>query len=189
MMLRFLLRASTILGLLTAVWTAAGGRVVAQEAAEGSVTSYLFVQSAGGGTLEAIAAAPGQYRLSLTNVLPSVVYFSDRPVRRAGHGSIQTLIDNWAAGTDSFAADPPNAALDILDGPAGANVIVLELHEPAYDLATRTMTYRVVILPSSERSGLADLVSRAAPAAAIPSRFGTSTLFIDAGCSPWDPRC
>ncbi len=187
-MLPFLLRASITLGMLTAAWTAAGGRAAAQDAPEASAASYLFVQSAGGGTLEPIAAATGQYRLSLTTVLPSVVYFSDRPVRRVGHGSIQTLVDNWAMGTDSFAADPPNAALDLLDGPA-PNVIVLELHEPAYDPATQTMTYRVVILSSSQRPGLADLVSRAAPAAAIPSRFGTAALFIDAGCSPWDPRC
>jgi hypothetical protein len=144
--------------------------------------SFLFVQPAGGGRLEPIAGMAGQYRLTLTDVPPTVVYFSSRPTREVGQLAPQTLVANWAAGRDSLATDPPNAALDFLNGPSGQVVIVFELYEPTYDPATQTMTYRAVILPSSDRVGLADLLSRAAPLAAVSGEFGPAVLFIDDVC-------
>ena len=180
-----LVRVSLVLALGAALGLVAGADMAASQDVPQTPSgfAYFFVQPAAGGSLEPIMGAPGQYRLTLNHVSPSIVYFSDRPAREVGQVAPQTLVANWGTGPESLAAVPPNAALDFLDGPAGQSVVVLELYEPAYDPATQTMTYRAAILPSSDRPGLADLVGRGVPpVAAFPREFGPAVLFIDDVC-------
>ena len=40
-----------------------------------------------------------------------VLYFSDRPVRKAGFITMTQFMGDWAKGNDSFKANPPNAAI------------------------------------------------------------------------------
>ncbi|MCX6995391.1 MAG: hypothetical protein NTY13_06290, partial [Chlamydiae bacterium] len=40
-----------------------------------------------------------------------VLYFSDRPVRKAGFITVTQFMDNWSKGDDSFKKTPPNAAI------------------------------------------------------------------------------
>jgi hypothetical protein len=42
-------------------------------------------------------------------------FFSERPQRVVGHLSYRKLVDQWGEGEDSFAEDPPNAVLSILE--------------------------------------------------------------------------
>src|SRR5690606_7460730 len=50
----------------------------------GDAVSLLYTVSADAGTLEAVAGSAGSYTLTLHRTDPRVVWFSDRPARRAG---------------------------------------------------------------------------------------------------------
>jgi len=67
---------------------------------------YLFVLGATSGSLKG--------GILTLNGVPNVIYFSDRPVRKAGHKSVSEFIEMWEKGDDSFKADPPNATLSVL---------------------------------------------------------------------------
>jgi hypothetical protein len=92
-----LMRKTTILllGSLFFLTTACGD-------SDGDMESFLFVQSADGGTLTDSV-------LLLSGVSETTVWFSDRPERRAGQTSTASFIESWGDGTDSFTGDPPNA--------------------------------------------------------------------------------
>ena len=47
--------------------------------------------------------------LTLNEVTPSTLYFSDRPKRIVGHMATTDFVDLWGEGENSFEADPPNA--------------------------------------------------------------------------------
>ncbi len=68
----------------------------------------MFVQTAAGLTSDGET-------LTLTDVTPSTLYFSDRPQRIVGHMSTVDFVDLWAEGDNSFAEDPPNAVLAFLE--------------------------------------------------------------------------
>ncbi|MGB5966066.1 MAG: hypothetical protein WBF77_02540 [Sulfurimonadaceae bacterium] len=89
----------------------------AEESAE-----YLFVQNAKG-----VSLSNGILRLIDYN--PATTFFSDRPERIVGHEPTEDFIAEWGDGENSFAKNPPNAALSILTGPEPQEVI-LELMNP-----------------------------------------------------------
>jgi hypothetical protein len=97
--------------------------VVCQAAAEADDEdeSLLFVLSGNSGSIE-------DSTLTLNGV-HSVLYFSERPNRDAGHFATRALVDGWSVGSDSFEADPPNAVLSILseDEPVNAVIILKEI--------------------------------------------------------------
>ena len=68
------------------------------------VVPSLFVLNARGASLQG-------GKLVLTGVASSSIVFADRPVRAAGHDLTSNIIDDWAKGSDNFAADPPNATV------------------------------------------------------------------------------
>ena len=70
------------------------------------VVPSLIVMNSDGATL-----ADG--KLTLTGVSTNSIVFADRPVRAAGHAPTSVLIEEWADGSDSFAADPPNATVSV----------------------------------------------------------------------------
>jgi hypothetical protein len=79
---------------------------------------YLFVQNAEGVSLNAGV-------LTLKDVNTATIFFSDRPERIVGHTPTDEFVAEWGhGGDDSFAADPPNAALSILNGPEPQDIIV-----------------------------------------------------------------
>ena len=81
------------------------GAVVAQDGTE--TGSLLFVVSTASGTVDGDT-------LTL-DAVPSVIWFTDRPARDAGHIEPSAFAALWNEGQDSFAADPPNAVVSILD--------------------------------------------------------------------------
>ena len=138
---------SICLVLLFAATTAGADHVI-----DDSVNpQFLLVLSAESGSFDGET-------LTLTGV-PSVVYFSDRPYRIAGHMSIQEFVELWGEGTDSYAMDPPNATLSILDN-NGNNNIVFELIDFQNENDILTFHARVLI-------------------GNAPSFFGTTSLFVD----------
>ena len=71
--------------------------------------NLLFVQTA-----EDLKADDKTMRL--VNVGKQTLYFSDRPVRIAGHMEMPTYLNEWkpGAGSDNFTAVPPNATLSVI---------------------------------------------------------------------------
>jgi hypothetical protein len=54
-------------------------------------------------------------KLTMGGVAPNTIVFADRPVRAAGHVLTAEFIKQWDEGKDSFAKDPPNATISVLD--------------------------------------------------------------------------
>jgi hypothetical protein len=122
----------------------------AEDAAEQA--QFLFVQSA-----RKMRYVKGQ--LTLVDVSPVTVLFSDRPERIAGHMLTEAFVPFWSEGDDSFKKDPPNADLAVLEDGQDANV-VLTLHDPR--LEGRDLGYRVDVLEGRP-----------------PATGGAVSLFID----------
>ena len=112
----------------------------------------LFVQNAEGVVYE-------NETLTLKGVSPAVIFFSDRPKRVAGHVALPGFLDAWDEGKDSFADDPPNAALSIVGNGQVSNLVV-EISNP--QLQGDELTYNVRVLEGEP-----------------PATGGTSSLFID----------
>ena len=107
---------------------------------------YLFVLSSDNGSLE-------NNTLNLNNV-SSLVIFSNRPDRVAGHLSLSELSNMWP---ESFENNPPNADLSMLEN---SNAVV-ELSNPKLD-NNNSISFNIKIIKGD-----------------IPAKFGNSSLFIN----------
>ena len=147
------MRLSTIVGIFTVMLTLLPGLVFAEHVIDDSKNpGYLFVISGTSGSLKGDT-------LTLNGV-PNVIYFSDRPARKAGHISLEKFVESWNKGSDSFKADPPNATLSVLKKDGAKNVVV-ELM--SVEQKSGSVVFKISVL-----------------AGQIPERFKISTLFIDA---------
>ena len=93
---------------------------------------FLFVLRADTGV---ISKTDGGYTLTLNGMDDKVLYFSDRPVRKAGFITMTQFMSDWAKGKNSFQANPPNAAivhtaLKTHDNNGIAQAIPVELTNP-----------------------------------------------------------
>lgn len=78
--------------------------------------------------LNAKAAKVSGTTLTLDGIAPNAIVFADRPVRAAGHALTAHLLEEWSAtASDSFAKDPPNATISVLDKARGkvADIVVV----------------------------------------------------------------
>ena len=105
--------------------------------------------------------------LTLHTLAPTTLFFSDRPDRVTGHISSQEFVQSWDQGEDSFASNPPNAALSIFH-PDMVSDVVVELMDPV--LEGHTLTYKITILDGD-----------------MPAEGGPSSLFIDVIGRPLSP--
>jgi len=112
---------------------------------------FLYVQSGNSGSFDG-------KRLTLDSV-GSTLFFADRPARVSGHMDTRNFLKAWGPGADSFASDPPNATLSILEPNATINAVV-ELSEPK--LEGNNVSYAVKVIDGK-----------------LPAKFGTASLFID----------
>lgn len=96
--------------------------------------SYLFVQQAG-----SLSYADG--KLTLADLAPSTLYFTDRPERLAGNMSTEEFAALWSdISGNGFKSDPPNAAITI-GGDESADPLVVELLTA--DLNGKDLTFSV----------------------------------------------
>ena len=101
--------------------------------------------------------------LRLVNVSQQTLYFSDRPVRVAGHLTMPAYLSEWtpAAGADNFVGDPPNAVLSVYEpGQPDNTVTVVEISHPVID--GNDLVYRYKLIEG-----------------AMPKAGGATALFID----------
>ncbi|MFZ0376770.1 MAG: hypothetical protein WAL38_03000 [Solirubrobacteraceae bacterium] len=126
------------------------------------VEQSMFVQTAQGMTSDGKT-------LTLEGVMPSTLYFSDRPQRVVGHMATGDFVELWGEGDDSFQDDPPNAVLAFLepgdDVPEDA-VVVIE----APRVENGKLSYAIQTLEGT-----------------VPAQAGPVTLFIDPFGRPLSP--
>ena len=109
-------------------------------AAADSKMQLMFVQSAEG--LKA-----DDKTLRLVNVSQQAIWFSDRPVRQAGHMSLRDYLQEWtaAAGPNNFSQDPPNATMSVYQPGKGENTLtVVEISDPKVDGKDLVYAYKLI---------------------------------------------
>ena len=85
--------------------------------------------------------------LRLVNVGKQTLYFSDRPVRIAGHLTMPAYLDEWKAGEgpDNFANDPPNATLSVYESGNLENTLtVVEISHPVIEGNDLVYHYKLI---------------------------------------------
>ena len=131
-------------------------------AAQTKAPEVLFVQSANG-----IVFKDGV--LTLKDISPTTVFFTDRPQRAAGHVRNDMFLKAWNDGKNSFKVDPPNAALSFFDGMGGRPALaVMVLSTPRAD--GKNLLYTARLLQGN-----------------IPAQTAEATLFIDGMDAPCTP--
>ena len=108
-------------------------------------------------------------RMTLKDVTPSTLYFSDRPKRIVEHMSTVDFVDLWAEGDNSFEEDPPNAVLAFLEpGAEAPEDAVVVIRQPR--LENGELSYSIETLEGT-----------------VPTQTGPVTLFIDPFGRPLSP--
>ena len=101
--------------------------------------------------------------IRLVNVNQQTLYFSDRPVRIAGHLKMGDYLKEWTAkaGKDNFGEDPPNAALSVYEtGKPDNTLVIVEINDPQIDGFDLIYSYKII-------------------EGSLPSGGGATSLFID----------
>jgi len=119
--------------------------------------NLLFVQTSAGMQFD---KAKGTLRLK--NISSSTLYFTDRPVRIAGHYHTRgEFLPMWNEGPDSFAKNPPNATLSIVEpNQADLQNAVVVLRNPRID--GNDLLYDIKVVEGT-----------------VPQSAGAAVLFID----------
>ena len=117
----------------------------------------LFVQNSSG-----IEYDRAKGTLRMKNVGRSTLFFTDRPVRMAGHYHTRDeFLPLWSEGPDSFAKNPPNATLSMLEvGKADLQNAVINLKNPR--MQGKDLLYDITIIEGT-----------------VPQSAGDAVLFID----------
>ena len=118
----------------------------------------MFVQTAEDLKVDASAKT-----LRLVKVSQQTLYFSDRPVRIAGHLKMVDYLKEWTAtaGKDNFGADPPNATLSVYEpGQPDNTLVVVKITNPVIDGADLIYSYKIID-------------------GTMPASGGATSLFID----------
>jgi hypothetical protein len=118
----------------------------------------MFVQIAEDVKVDAAAKT-----LRLVKVDQQTLYFSDRPVRIAGHVNMAAYLKEWTskAGKDNFSADPPNAVLSVYEpGQPDNTLAAVKITNPVVDGADLIYSYKLI-------------------EGKLPAAGGGTSLFID----------
>ena len=117
----------------------------------------LFVQNSTG-----IEYDKAKGTLRMKNIGRSTLFFTDRPVRMAGHYHTRDeFLKLWSEGPDSFAKNPPNATLSILEvGKADLQNAVINLRNPR--MQGKDLIYDITLIEGT-----------------VPQAAGDAVLFID----------
>lgn len=167
-----MVKAFYIIGLLCVLWLGAVAQQQEMAPVERGPTQYMFVQTAHSGSLIPVTGKENLYLLVLKGVSPQTIGFSDRPERIVGQISTQTFLEVFCFSP----TNPPNVAIELLEGAEDADVIVAELFDPVYDATNHTLQCKLRILKEPNHS-YAIFNERHDPT--LPQSFGPVTLFID----------
>ncbi len=151
-----------VLAMLSAFMAVQPGIAVSAEP-KPLIVNVLFVQNA-----EAVVFGDGT--LTLKEVSPMTVFFSDRPVRIAGHFNTKDeFVPLWDEGKDSFLKDPPNATVSMYEkGREQLEDVVVKLSKPR--LEGKDLTYDITVIEGK-----------------APQKGGPCSVFIDIIGLPFTP--
>jgi hypothetical protein len=112
--------------------------------------------------INAQGAKIADQKLVLDGVAPNAIVFADRPVRAAGHALTAQVLEEWSVSSaDSFAKDPPNATISVMNKEKGkVSDAVVVLKSPK--LEGDRLTFDIAVLEGD-----------------IAKADGPATLFID----------
>ena len=123
------------------------------------VSPLLFVLRADKGIIKQTVNG---YELTLQGIDDKVLYFSDRPVRKAGFETLSQFMDTWTKGNNSFVKNPPNAAIvhsAMKPNTQGeAQAMAVELTNPT-EISTHVWTFKLKSLNGTLSKGHYDEVS------------------------------
>jgi len=130
--------------------------------AEEETCDMLFVQNASAMTFDGSL-------LTLKDANPDIIFFCDRPVRIAGHMNRDVFMKLVTEGENSFADNPPNAAVSIV-GPKGevTEVVVTLSKKPL--VRGNDMAFPIKVIDGK-----------------LPLTGGTVIMFIDPIGRPMSP--
>ena len=133
--------------------------------AKPEIVDLLFVQNA-----SSVVIGTNGRTLTLKGVGPTTLYFSDRPVRLAGHfRTKKDYLPLWTDGKDSFLKDPPNATLSVFENDQKELTdVVLKLQRPR--LEGDDLTYDITVIEGK-----------------LPGAGGPAALFINVIGMPMTP--
>jgi hypothetical protein len=154
---------TTILLVVLIAWMAGlSGAAMAAEA-QPIMVQVLFVQNA-----KAVVFDKGT--LTLKGVSPMTIFFSDRPVRIAGHFNTKDeFVPLWDEGKDSFLKDPPNATVSMYEkGKEQLDDVVVKLSHPR--LRGEDLMYDISVIEGKP-----------------PEKGGECSVFIDIIGLPFTP--
>ena len=156
-MIRIPLRVKRLLAFGLAALLAMPQSALVRAAEKPQKVQLLFVQNSAD---VAIDAAKGTLRL--VGVSPSTLFFTDRPVRMAGHyHTKEEFLKMWNEGPDSFAKNPPNATLSIVEpGKPDLENVVVNLRNPR--MQGNDLVYDIKLIEGT-----------------LPKAGGAGVLFID----------
>lgn len=108
----------------------------------------LFVLLSQQGHLKKHNGKPNTYVLTLKNVNPDVVYFTDRPARYTSHIKLSKFLQEWKTG--AFKTDPPNAVMEAIRLQVGGKKeskksvsYEIMLTNPNYNSKSNLLTFEV----------------------------------------------
>jgi hypothetical protein len=107
--------------------------------------------------------------MTLMEVNPTIIFFCDRPVRIAGHMTLDAFMRLVSEGENSFKENPPNAALSIF-GKDGDVALVVMVLPKAPKIDGTTMSFEIQVLEGT-----------------MPKIGGPIALFIDPIGRPISP--
>jgi len=147
--------------------------------------TYTFLQEGTGGSFVKDNSG-GNYTLTINDVVPYTIYFSDRPARMAGFAPMDKFLNGFCFNK----SNPPNAAVWLKEGKKDNNMVIVELTSPNYDKANKTLTYTAKILDNYEfkSNWTKDLIQTETADVAVPEKFGRVGLVID-DCPNQDVTC
>jgi len=162
MMIRNRFMVLIVLAMLSSFMAVQPGTAVSAEP-KPLIVNVLFVQNA-----EAVVFGNGT--LTLKGVSPMTVFFSDRPVRIAGHFNTKDeFVPLWDEGKDSFLKDPPNATVSMYEkGREQLEDVVVKLSKPR--LKGKDLTYDIKVIEGK-----------------APKVGGACSVFIDIIGLPFTP--
>ena len=108
-------------------------------------------------------------RLTLKGANPNIIFFCDRPVRTAGHMTREAFMKLVSEGENSFASNPPNAAVSIFGAENKLTDVVVTLSERP-EVNGDDMVFPVKVLEGE-----------------LPAKGGTVVMFIDPIGRPLSP--
>ena len=157
--------------------------------AKQSKASVLFVFEGQSAQLAPVEGPAGTYTFTMPirTAKQPVIWFTDRPARDAGTLSMGNFVGLWSTpGTNTFATDPPNVAIDYTSGGKQKTLIATMtspvIIPPTATPGTAKLQATMTAVPEAQLAayakGKSKLAKHAEKAQRNPTRYPTSSVIV-----------